>query len=296
LILSKLLVLSITKRWDTLLRCHTQSHMTRLYKCHTQSVQLNKHSVKKKEELYISKRQHRWWPPLLTALMWFFLTEQQAHSHWHCCCSHHLRWQWEHHCCIQNSEQCDHVTCSYCNTHQNVLMYNDISKECHTVCLTVDTINRNQHILTLNQNCIDVQQSMSSHLIWQNTKLYKQNIHTEQCKNVSCLRRVSVLSELLLINKENWIFISSHKSENSNVHIVKNENLVSCQLWDTYLYNTYIVVVVDVVAAELVVQELMLTYSIKKDFTYKSCEWRSWRRKKKKLYVRWGFITHFTDR
>ncbi len=27
--------------------------------------------------------------------------------------------------------------------------------------------------------------------------------------------------------------------------------------------------------------------SIKKDFTYKSCEWRSWRRKKK-LYVRWG--------
>jgi hypothetical protein len=30
----------------------------------------------------------------------------------------------------------------------------------------------------------------------------------------------------------------------------------------------------------------VLTYSIKKDFTYKSCEWRSWR-KKRKLYVRW---------
>jgi hypothetical protein len=27
----------------------------------------------------------------------------------------------------------------------------------------------------------------------------------------------------------------------------------------------------------------VLTYSIKKDFTYKSCEWRSWRRKKKEV-------------
>jgi len=138
---------------------------------------------------------------------------------------------------------------------------------------------------------------MSSHLIQHNTESYEQNIHTEQHKNASCLREVSVLSELLLINKENWIFISSHKNESSNIHIVKNKNSVSCQLWDMYLYNTYIVVVVDVVAAELVIQESVLTYSIKKDFTYKSCEWRSWRRKKKKSHM-WGegFITHFTDR
>ena len=61
-------------------------------------------------------------------LMWSVLTEQHTHSHWHCCHSHHLRWQWEHHCCIQNSKQRGHVTCSYCNTHWNVLMYNDISK------------------------------------------------------------------------------------------------------------------------------------------------------------------------
>jgi len=146
-------------------------------------------------------------------------------------------------------------------------------KECHTVCLTVNTISRNQHTLTLNQNHIDVQWLMSSYLIWQNTKLYKQYVHTEQCENHPCLRKISVLSELLLINKENWIFISSHKNENNNVHIVKNENSVSCQLWDTYLYDTYIVVVVDVVAAELVIWESVLTYSIKKDFTYKSCEW-----------------------
>jgi len=104
------------------------AHMTRLYKCHTQLIQLNKHSAKKKEELYISKEQHRWWSSLSVTLMWFVLTEQQAHPHWHCCCSHYLRWQWECHCCIQNSEQHDHVTCSYCNTHWNVLMYNDISK------------------------------------------------------------------------------------------------------------------------------------------------------------------------
>jgi len=170
-------------------------------------------------------------------------------------------------------------------------------KECHTVCLTVGTTSRNQHTLTLNQDCIDVQQSMSPHLVQQNTKPYKWNIHIRQCENASCLRRVSVLSELLLINKENWIFISSHKNKSGNVHIVKNKGSVSCQLWDTYLYNTYIVVVVDVVAAELVIQESVLTYSIKKGFTYKSCEWRSWRKKKKRSCT-WGerFITHFTDR
>jgi hypothetical protein len=58
---------------------------------------------------------------------------------------------------------------------------------------------------------------------------------------------------------------------------------VNCQLWDTYLYDTYIVVVVDVVAVKLVVQESVLTYSIKKDFTYKSCEWRVEEKEKKEV-------------
>jgi len=161
-------------------------------------------------------------------------------------------------------------------------------KECHIMCLTVDTISRNQHILTLNQNCIDVQQLMSSYLIQCDTLLYEQNVHTEQHENDYCLKKVSILSELLLINKENWININSHKNESSNVCIIKNESSVSCQLWDVYSYNTYIVVVVvDVVAAELVIQESVLTYSIKRGFTYKSCEWRSWRRKKKKSCT-WG--------
>ena len=107
---------------------HT-AHMTRLYKCHTQPVWLNKHSTKKKEELYVLKGWYRWWLPSSAAmLMWFALTEQHTHSHWHCCCSHRLRWQWERHCCIQNSKQRGHVTCSYCNTHWNVLTYNNILK------------------------------------------------------------------------------------------------------------------------------------------------------------------------
>ncbi len=76
-------------------------------------------------------------------------------------------------------------------------------KECHTVCLTVSTISRNQHILTLNQNHIDVQQLMVFYLIQHDTLSYKQNIHIEQHKNDHCLRKVSILSELLLINKEN---------------------------------------------------------------------------------------------
>ncbi len=170
-------------------------------------------------------------------------------------------------------------------------------KECHIMCLTVDTTDRNQHTLTLNQNHIDVQQTMNSHLIWCDTLLYKQNVHTEQHNDDSCLRKVSVLSELLLINEENWININTHKSKNNNVHIVKDEGSVSCQLQDMYLYNIYIVVVVDIVAAELVIWESVLTYSIKKDFTYESYEWRSWRRKKKRSCM-WGegFITHFTDR
>ncbi len=106
---------------------HT-AHTTRLYKCCTQLIWLSKHSAKKKEELYVFKRQHRWWLSLSATLMWFVLTEQQAHPHWHCCCSHCLRWQWECHCCIWNSKQRGHTTCSYCNTHWNVLMYDNISK------------------------------------------------------------------------------------------------------------------------------------------------------------------------
>jgi len=120
--------------------------------------------------------------------------------------------------------------------------------------LTVDTINRNQHISTLNQNYIDVQQLMSSYLSQCDMILYKQNIVTEQSKNDHCLKEVSISSKLLLINEENRIDISVCKSESDNVSVIQNEGSTSCQLRDTYLYNTYMmIVVVVVVAAELVV-------------------------------------------
>jgi len=103
-------------------------------------------------------------------------------------------------------------------------------KEHYTAFLTVNTTDRNQHTLTLNQNCIDVWWLMSSHLIQCDTKLYKQNIHIRQHKNDHCLRKVSIQNELLLINKENWIIISSCKNENNNICIIKNKSFMSCQL------------------------------------------------------------------
>jgi len=140
-------------------------------------------------------------------------------------------------------------------------------KECHNAFLTVSTTVRNEHTLTLNQNCIDVQQLMSSHLLQCDTDLYKWNVVTEQSENDHCLRKVSIQSKLLLINLKNRIDISVHKNENSNVSVVQDKSPTSCQLRDTYLYNTYIMIVV--VAAELVVQKSVLKYSIKKGFTYK---------------------------
>jgi len=157
------------------------------------------------------------------------------------------------------------------------------------VSLTVSTTVRNQHIMTLNQNCVDVWQLMSSHLHQYDTDSYEQNVVTEQSENDSCLTEVSIESKLLLINLKNRIDINIDKNESSNISIVQNEDFTSCQLRDTYLYNTYmmIVVVVAVVVAKLVIQESVLKYLIKKGFMYERCQWRSWRRKKKRSCM-WG--------
>jgi len=138
------------------------------------------------------------------------------------------------------------------------------------VFLTVSTTVKNQHTLTLNQNCVNVQQLMSSHLLQCDTDLYKQNVVIKQSKNNHCLREVSVQSKLLLINLKNKIDISVCKNKNSNISVVQDKNSTSCQLKDTYLYNTYMMIIVVVVAAELVIQELVLKYLIKKGFTYES--------------------------
>jgi len=135
--------------------------------------------------------------------------------------------------------------------------------------LTVNTTVRNQHVLTLNQNCINVWQLMSSHLLQCDTDLYKWNIVTEQSENNHCLRKVNIQSELLLINLKNRIDISVHKSENSDISVIQDKSSISCQLKDTYLYDTYMMIVVVVVAAAFVIWESVLKYLIKKDFTYK---------------------------
>ncbi len=127
-------------------------------------------------------------------------------------------------------------------------------KEHHTVFLTVSTTVRNWHALTLNQNYVDVQWSMSSHLLQCDTVLYKQNVVTEQSEDDHCLRKVSVQNKLLLINLKNRINISVCTDKSNNVSIVQDKSSTSCQLWDTYLYDTYMMIIVDVVvAAELVV-------------------------------------------
>jgi len=98
------------------------------------------------------------------------------------------------------------------------------------VFLTVSTIIRNQHVLTLNQNCIDVQQLMSSYLLQCDTVLYKQNVIIRQSENNHCLKRASVQSKLLLINFKNRININVHMSESSNISVVQDKNSISCQL------------------------------------------------------------------
>ena len=93
-------------------------------------------------------------------------------------------------------------------------------KECYTVSLTVSITVRNQHTLTLNQNCVNVQWLMSSYLIWCNTKLYEWDVHIKQHENDSCLTKVSIKSKLLLINLENRIDTDTYKNESSNISIV----------------------------------------------------------------------------
>jgi len=83
--------------------------------------------------------------------------------------------------------------------------------------------------------------------------LYEQNIVTEQSENDHCLRKVSLQSELLLINLKNRIDISVCKSISNNISIVQDKSPTSCQLKDTYLYDIYIMIVVVVVAAALVI-------------------------------------------
>ena len=154
--------------------------------------------------------------------------------------------------------------------------------------LTVSTTVRNQHALTLNQNCVDEQWLMSFHLLQCDTVLYKQNVVIEQSKNDHCLREMSIQSKLLLINLKDRINISVHMSESNNVSIVQDKNSISCQLWDTYLYNIYIMIVVDVVvAAELVIQKSVLKCINQERFHIWEIMMKKLKKKEKEIWERW---------
>ncbi len=273
--------------------------MTRLYKCRTQLIQLNKHSTKKKEELYVPKGWHRWRPPSSAAVsMQFFSVEQQAHSHWHHhCCSHHSRWQWERHCCIQNSNVRDHVTCSYCNTYWNVLMYDDILKRA-PYCVPDSWHNRQKpthldseselHWCTTTDEfspgsmwCVAVQ-TEHSHRAAQEWLLSEKSECTEQAaadqqRELNQHQQPQGWEQQHMHHKE-WGLC-----ELSALRHIPVWHLHCCCCWCCCCWACC--------------TRVSAGISIKKGFTYKSCEWRSWRRKKKKSCM-WGegFITHFTDR
>jgi len=120
-------------------------------------------------------------------------------------------------------------------------------KEHHTAFLTVCTTVRNQHITSLNKDCIYVWWLMRQNLLSQNLFLYKENIVIKENKNDNDLRRVNKDAQLLCINQKNRICIIHYSSESK---LIQNESFVCCQIWETNLYNIYIIVVAAVVAAE----------------------------------------------
>ncbi len=275
---------------------HT-AHMTRLYKCHAQPVWLGKHSTKKKEELYVPKRQHRWQPPLLTMLMWFFLTEQQAHLHWHCCCSHCSRWQWEHHCCVQNSEQHGHATCSYCNTHWNVLTYNNILKRV-SYCVPNSLYNRQKSTHSDSESelhwCTTADEFSPGlteyEAVWTR--------HSHQTAWECLLSERSECTEWAAADQQRELNLHQQPQgweqqhmhckewglcELSALRYIPVQHLHCCCCWCCCCWACHTRVSADIFNQERFHIQKLWVKKLKK-------------KEKEKLYVRWGVITHFTDK
>jgi hypothetical protein len=211
---------------------HT-AHTTRLYKCCTQSVQLNKHSAKKKKScMYLRgdiDDNCLCWQCQCDCLDWAAGSLSLTH-----CCSHCLRWQWEHHCCIQNSKQCDHITCSYCNTHWNVLTYNDILKRV-SYCMSDSWYNWQKsthsdseselHWCTMNDE-------FSFDSVWY---IVVQTEHSHWAAQWWLLSEKSECTEWAAADQQRELNQHQHSQEQEwQCTHVKNEGSVSCQLWDTY--------------------------------------------------------------
>jgi hypothetical protein len=131
------------------------------------------------------------------------------------------RWQWEHHCCIQNSDMHGHITCSYCNTHWNVLMYNDISKECHT------------HVSDSWYNWQKSTHSDSeSELHWCTTLMSSHLIQCDVCTN----RTFTLSSTRMTLVWEEWVYWvsccwSTKRTESTSTATREEQQHMHCKEW-----------------------------------------------------------------
>ncbi len=160
-------------------------------------------------------------------------------------------------------------------------------KECHTAFLTVCTIIRNQHITSLNKNCIYVWWSVRQNLLSQNLSLYKENIAIRESKNDNDLRKVNKDVQLLHTDQKNRICIVCCSDENT---LIQNESSVCCQIWETNLYDTYMIVVAAVVAAECVVWESVLKSINQREFHIQEVVMKRLKKKTKQKTTCWQAI------
>ncbi len=170
-----------------------------------------------------------------------------------------------------------------CNTHWNVLMYDNISKRA-SYCIS-DSWYNCQKPTCLNSEselcwCMTVNES-SSAVMWYKF-VWTEHYHwTEQEWPLSERSEHTKQAAVDQPQEQNWHQCLQRQKQ--HISVVQDKSPTSCQLRDTYLYDIYMMIIVVVVAAELVVWESVLKYSIKKGFTYKRWQWRSWRRKKKRF-------------
>ena len=160
-------------------------------------------------------------------------------------------------------------------------------KECHTAFLTVCTTVRNQHITSLNKNCIYVWWSVRQNLLSQNLFLYEENIAIRESKNDNDLRKVNKDVQLLHTDQKNRICIVCCSDENT---LIQNESSVCCQIWETNLYDTYMIVVTAVIAAECVIQESVLKDVNQREFHIQEIVMKRLKKKTKQKTTCWQVI------
>ncbi len=153
--------------------------------------------------------------------------------------------------------------------------------------LTVSTTVRNQHITSLNKNCIYVWWLMRQNLLPQNLFLYEENIAIREKKDDNDLRRMNEDVQLLCTDWKNRICIICCSSKST---LIQNESSVCCQIWETNLYDTYMIVVAAVVAAECVIQESVLKDVNQREFHVQEVVMKRLKKKMKQKIMCWQAI------